>query len=54
MNKASAAVGAESVREAVRRSVLEWKSFRPEEIMAMATEAGIPEPDREQVELYRP
>src|SRR3546814_325425 len=40
------------VREAVRRSVLEWKSFRPDAIMAMATEAGIPEADREQVVNY--
>lgn len=40
------------VREAVRRSVLEWKSFRPDAIMAMATEAGVPEADREQVVNY--
>jgi Fic family protein len=40
------------VREAVRRSVLEWKAFNPESIMAMAVEAGIPEADREQVVNY--
>ncbi len=40
------------VRDAVRRSVLEWKAFRPEDIMAMAVEAGIPEADREQVVTY--
>ncbi len=40
------------VRKAVRRSVLEWKAFRPESIMAMAVEAGIPETDREQVVNY--
>ena len=37
------------VREAVRRSVLEWKAFQPEDIMAMAAEDGIPEADREDV-----
>jgi Fic family protein len=40
------------VREAVRRSVLDWKSFRPERIMTMAAEADIPEEDREQVVNY--
>lgn len=40
------------VRAAVRRSVLEWKAFRPESVMAMAAEAGIPETDREQVIHY--
>ena len=40
------------VRRAVRRSVLEWKTFRPELIMAMAAEADIPEPDREEVVHY--
>ena len=40
------------VRKAVRRSVLEWKAFRPELIMAMANEAGIPEADREEVVNY--
>ena len=40
------------VREGVRRSVLEWKAFRPEFIMAMAAEAGIPETDREEVVNY--
>lgn len=40
------------VREAVRRSVLEWKAFRPESIMTMAAEADIPEADREHVTNY--
>lgn len=40
------------VREAVRRSVLDWKAFRPDRVMAMAVEAGIPEADREQVVDY--
>lgn len=42
----------EFVREAVRRSVLDWKAFRPENVMAMAVEAGIPDSDREQVVAY--
>ena len=40
------------VREAVRRSVLEWKGFRPDSVRAMAAEAGIPEADREPVVDY--
>jgi hypothetical protein len=40
------------VREAVRRSVLDWKEFRPDHVIAMAAEAGIPEADREQVVNY--
>ena len=40
------------VREAIRRSVLDWKAFRPELIMAMAAEADIPEADREEVINY--
>lgn len=40
------------VRKAVRRSVLEWKTFNPEIIMAMAVEADIPEADREDVVHY--
>jgi hypothetical protein len=40
------------VREAVRRSVLDWKAFQPERIMAMAVEADIPEADREEVVNY--
>ena len=40
------------VREAVRRCVLDWKDFRPENVMAMAVEAGIPDADREQVVSY--
>lgn len=42
----------EFVRKAVRRSVLDSKAFRPEDIMAMAAEDGIPEADREQVVDY--
>jgi hypothetical protein len=30
------------VRKAVRRSVLDWKAFRPEKVMAMAANEGIP------------
>ena len=40
------------VRKAVRRSVLEWKSFRPDDIRDMAEEVGIPEADRERVVVY--
>jgi Fic family protein len=40
------------VREAVRRSVLDWKAFRPELIMTMAAEADIPEADREELVNY--
>ncbi|MFQ5348109.1 MAG: Fic family protein [Rhodothalassiaceae bacterium] len=40
------------VRKAVRRCVLEWKEFKPERIMAMAAEDGIPEEDRENVVNY--
>jgi hypothetical protein len=40
------------VRKAVRRSVLEWKAFRYELIMAMVVEADIPEEDREEVVNY--
>lgn len=48
----AALVYREFVREAVRRSVLEWKTFRPELVMAMAADADIPEADREQVVNY--
>jgi Fic family protein len=40
------------VRDAVRRSVLEWKAFRPDNVMAMAAQAQIPEADRRQVVDY--
>ena len=40
------------VRLAVRRSVLEWKMFRPDEIGVMAAEAGVPEVDRQGVVDY--
>ncbi len=40
------------VREAVRRSVLNWKAFQPDKIMQMAIDADIPEADREHVVDY--
>jgi hypothetical protein len=40
------------VRNAVRRSVLEWRAFRPDDLMAMAADAGMPESDRQQVVDY--
>ena len=40
------------VREAVRRSVLDWQAFQPDSVMAMAAEADIPETDRQQVVDY--
>lgn len=40
------------VREAVRRSVLEWKSFQPDKIEQMAVVDDIPEADRQQVIDY--
>ena len=48
----AALVYREFVREAVRRSVLDWKAFDPALITAMADEAGIPEEDRTQVVNY--
>lgn len=42
----------EFVREAVRRSVLEFKAFRADKVLAMATEAGISEEDRDAVVAY--
>lgn len=42
----------EFVRESVRRCVLEWQEFRPNDIRIMAQEAGIPEADQEQVVAY--
>jgi len=50
-NKA-ALVYREFVREAVRRAVLDWKEFRPDDVMAMAAEAGIPQADRKPVVNY--
>ena len=50
--KKAALVYRDFVRKAVRRSVLDWKAFRPGLIMAMATEADIPEADREEVINY--
>lgn len=40
------------VRAAVRRSVLEFKGFRRNAILAMVAEAGVPEEDREGVVAY--
>lgn len=40
------------VCEAVRRSVIEWKAFRYENILSMAEEADIPEEDRREVVDY--
>lgn len=40
------------VRKAVRRSVLEWKAFLPDNVNAMAIAAGIPDEDLEQVVNY--
>ncbi len=40
------------VREAVRRSVLEFGSFAPERLEAMAADAGVPEADRAAVVKY--
>ncbi len=40
------------VREAVRRCVLEWKAFQPEDVMAMTVQANIPDSDRQHVVHY--
>ena len=40
------------VRKAVRCSVLEWKEFNADNVMAMANDADIPEADRQQVVDY--
>ena len=40
------------VRAAVRRSVLEFKGFRYDDVMIMAAEAGVPEVDQESVVAY--
>ena len=42
----------EFVREAVRRCVLEFKAFDHDQVLAMATVAGVPEADREGVVAY--
>lgn len=42
----------EFVREAIRRSVLEWKVLRPENIIRMADDAGVPEADRNDLIEY--
>ncbi len=40
------------VRKAVRRCVLEWQAFRPEDVIAMAAADGVPDADCEQVAAY--
>lgn len=40
------------VRQAVRRSVLEFKGLRPDALFEMAVKAGVPEADRKQVIGY--
>ncbi len=40
------------VRESVRRCVLEWQDFEPDNIRVMAQDADIPEVDQEQVIAY--
>jgi Fic family protein len=40
------------VREAVRRSVKEWRGFFPDKVTSMAIDAGIPEADRAKVVEY--
>ncbi|WP_299969731.1 Fic family protein [uncultured Roseobacter sp.] len=40
------------VRAAVRRSVLEFKGFRYDDVMIMAAEAGVPKADQESVVAY--
>jgi Fic family protein len=42
----------EFVRDAVRRCVLDWKSFQPDKIREMAAKADIPKVDRQQVIDY--
>ena len=42
----------EFVRSAVRRSVKQWRGFRPEAVAALAVEAGIPEGDQDHVVEY--
>ena len=40
------------VRAAVRRCVLEFRAFRPDEVLEMAAQGGIPEADRAAVVDY--
>jgi Fic family protein len=40
------------VRAIVRRAVLDWKEYRPEAAMAMAAEAGVPQPDQQPVVTF--
>lgn len=40
------------VKEAVRRCVLEWKAFKPDELIDMTVQANIPEADRKGVVAY--
>ena len=50
--KKAALVYRDFVRTAVRRCVLEWKECRPDSVLIMAVEAGVPEPDQEEVVEY--
>ena len=50
--KKAALVYRDFVRQAVRRSVLEWKAFEPARIRELAADAKIPEQDRDQVVDY--
>ena len=48
----AAVVHRDFVRNVVRRCVLEWKTFRRPDVLAMATRAGIPADERDAVAAY--
>jgi Fic family protein len=48
----AASIYRDFVREAIRRCVLEWKAFIPNNVKAMAIAENIPESDQEQVINY--
>jgi Fic family protein len=48
----AAAVYREFIREAIRKCVLEWKDFHPDEIRTLAEQQNIPEEDRDDVIAY--
>ena len=48
----AAAVYREFIREVIRKCVLEWKAFRPDDIRALAEQQNIPEEDRDDVIAY--
>jgi Fic family protein len=48
----AAVVYREFIREAIRKCVLEWKEFRPDEIRTLAEQQNIPEEDRDDVIAY--